>query len=186
MTPDILKCSFKYIFAVLVIFCSSKVVAQSFTLSGIIQDAHTKEPVAYASVYFLHSGIGKTADSTGKFTFSFSDAVNDTLVISYVGYEPFHEPINISGGDHDINVQMQRGKANNEVVVKTKINRGLFLWKKIMSKKKQYNRYNLPNFGYEAYNKLEVDFKNFKPEKAKKNFLLKPFAFVFDNIDSTS
>jgi hypothetical protein len=55
-----------------------------------------------------------------------------------------------------------------------------------MSKKKQYNRYNLANFGYEAYNKLEIDIKNFKADKAKKNFLLKPFSFIFDNIDSTS
>ena len=55
-----------------------------------------------------------------------------------------------------------------------------------MSKRKLYNRYNLPNFGYEAYNKLEVDIKNFKPEKIKKNFLLKPFSFALDNIDSTS
>ncbi|MEJ7588261.1 MAG: DUF5686 family protein [Ferruginibacter sp.] len=52
--------------------------------------------------------------------------------------------------------------------------------------KRQYNRYNLSNFGYEAYNKLEVDIKNIKTEKFRKNFLLKPFSFVFDNIDSTS
>lgn len=31
-----------------------------------------------------------------------------------------------------------------------------------MSKKKLYNRYNLPNFSYEAYNKLEIDLKNFQ------------------------
>ena len=176
----------KYIFAFLCVLCTGAASAQSFTLSGTVVDAHTKEPVAYASVYFRGSGIGKTADSLGKFSFSFSEAINDTLEISYVGYEAFKEPLNFSGGDHNITVQMQRGKATNEVIVKTKINKGLFLWKKIMSKKKQYNRYNLANFGYEAYNKLEVDFKNFKPEKAKKNFLLKPFAFVFDNIDSTS
>ena len=52
--------------------------------------------------------------------------------------------------------------------------------------KKQYDRYNLPNFAYEAYNKLEVDFKKFNPQKLKKNFLLKQFAFIFNNIDSTS
>ena len=55
-----------------------------------------------------------------------------------------------------------------------------------MSKKKLYNRYNLDNFGYESYNKLEVDLKNFKADKLRKNFILKSFSFVFDNIDSTS
>lgn len=55
-----------------------------------------------------------------------------------------------------------------------------------MSKKKQYNRYDLGNFSYEAYNKLEIDIKNFNADKAKKNFLLKNFSFIFDNMDSTS
>ena len=110
----------------------------------------------------------------------------DTLVVSYVGYELYKIPINDTVNNKKIIIQLQRGAATNAVIVRSKFNKGLFLWKKIMSKKKQYNRYSLPNFGYEAYNKLEVDIKNFKPEKAKKNFLLKPFAFVFDNIDSTS
>lgn len=81
---------------------------------------------------------------------------------------------------------MQRGRNNSEVIIRTKVNKGLFLWKKIMSKKKLYNRYNLDNFGYESYNKLEVDLKNFKADKLRKNFILKSFSFVFDNIDSTS
>jgi hypothetical protein len=63
-------------------------------------------------------------------------------------------------------------------LVKTSINKGLFLWKKIMSKKERYNRYNLDNFGYEAYNKLEIDIKNFNARQVKNNVLLKPFSFI--------
>ena len=130
--------------------------------------------------------MGKTSDSTGKFSFYLSNRINDTLVISYVGYEIYKAPINIKEGEKSITILMQRGGLNNAVTVKAKFNKGLFLWRKIMSKKKQYDRYNLPNFAYEAYNKLEVDFKKFNPQKLKKNFLLKQFAFIFNNIDSTS
>ena len=130
--------------------------------------------------------MGKTSDSTGKFSFYLSNRINDTLVISYVGYEIYKAPINIKEGEKSITILMQRGGLNNAVIVKAKFNKGLFLWRKIMSKKKQYDRYNLPNFAYEAYNKLEVDFKKFNPQKLKKNFLLKQFAFIFNNIDSTS
>lgn len=130
--------------------------------------------------------MGKTSDSTGKFSFYLSNRINDTLVISYVGYEIYKAPINIKEGEKFITILMQRGGLNNAVTVKAKFNKGLFLWRKIMSKKKQYDRYNLPNFAYEAYNKLEVDFKKFNPQKLKKNFLLKQFAFIFNNIDSTS
>jgi hypothetical protein len=168
------------------IFLPSTGLSQAISFNGTILDAHTKEPVSYASVYFARSGIGKTADSAGNFSFNISNFLKDTLVVSYVGYELFKIPIDDSANNKTIVIQLQRGAAASGVVVRSKFNKGLFLWKKIVSKKKQYNRYNLANFGYEAYNKLEVDIKNFKPEKAKKNFLLKPFSFIFDNIDSTS
>lgn len=179
--------SFRFLFFFIVfVFLTTGITAQGISFTGLIQDAHTKEPVSYASIYFTRSGIGKTSDSAGNFSFNISKFSKDTLVVSYVGYELYRLAINDSLNNQSIVIQLQRGAATNSVIVKSKFNKGLFLWKKIMSKKKQYNRYNLPNFGYEAYNKLEIDIKNFKPEKAKKNFLLKPFAFVFDNIDSTT
>ncbi|HMJ45926.1 MAG TPA: DUF5686 family protein, partial [Ferruginibacter sp.] len=125
-------------------------------------------------------------DSAGNFSFNFYKDFKDTLVISFVGYELHKLPISLTGENKTVTIQMERGKLTNDVVVKAKFNKGLFLWRKIMSKKKQYNRYNLPNFGYEAYNKLEVDLKNFKSNKVIKNILLKPFSFVLENIDSTS
>lgn len=168
------------------ILISSSSFAQNNSLTGTVIDAHTKEAIGYASVYFTISGIGQTSDSAGKFSFQFNKNINDTLVVSYVGYENFKFPVTLNGNNKPITILMQRGKAANDVIIKTKVNKGLFLWKKIMSKKKQYNRYNLANFGYEAYNKMEVDIKNFNANKLKKNFILKPFSFVLDNMDSTS
>ncbi len=149
-------------------------------------DAHTKEPVSYASVYFASSKIGKTSDSTGEFSFYFNNFKTDTLIVSYVGYDLYKIPVTTSANNKPITIQLERGGLYNVVVIRTKFNKGLYLWRKIMSKKKQYNRYDLTNFSYEAYNKLEVDVKNFNADKAKKNFLLKPFSFIFDKIDSTS
>ncbi len=176
----------RYTFFVTLVFFATAGTAQTISFSGLVQDAHTKEPVGYASIYFTRSGIGKSCDSAGNFSFYISNFKTDTLVVSYVGYELYKMPVSDSVNNKTVIIQLQRGAATNAVIVKSKINKGLFLWKKIMSKKKLYNRYNLPNFGYEAYNKLEVDIKNFKAAKVKKNFILKPFAFVFDNIDSTS
>jgi len=177
----------RYIISALFIFFISPVaIGQSITISGKIIDAHTKEPVSYASVYFARSGVGKTSDSSGNFYFYFNNFTSDTLTVSYIGYALFKIPVSAQVNEKPMTIQLERGGPNTVVVVKTKFNKGLYLWKKIMSKKKQYNRYNLTNFGYEAYNKLEVDIKNFNADKAKKNFLLKNFSFIFDNIDSTS
>ena len=161
--------------------------AEGINFTGTIQDGHTNEPIGYASVYMARTGYGKTSDSLGNFSFHFDQFIPDTLVVSYVGYEDFKIAVDSSINSKNILVLLQRGKPSNEVVVRGRsIGRGLLLWRMMMKKKKQYNRYNLSNFSYEAYNKLEVDIKNFNPKKVQKVFFLKPFSFVFNNIDSTS
>ena len=160
--------------------------AQSIKFTGIITDAHSLEPIGYASVYFAKAKVGKTADSAGVFTITGGSFKNDTLVVTYVGYQAFRLPLTDSINEKTVFIALERAAATNNVIIKARFNKGLFLWKKIMSKKKQYNRYNLSNFSYEAYNKLEIDIKNFKANKVKKSFILKPFSFILDNIDSTS
>jgi hypothetical protein len=181
-----LKTSKFTIAVLLILFISPSVAGQSITITGKIIDAHTKEPVSYASVYFTRLKAGKTSDSAGNFSFYFNNFTKDTLVVSYIGFDLYKVPVSQLQDNKPLNIQLQRGGLNNVVVVRSNVNKGLFLWKKIMSKKKQYNRYDLTNFSYEAYNKLEVDIKNFNATKARKNFLLKSFGFIFDNIDSTS
>ncbi len=160
--------------------------AQSITITGTIRDAHTQEPVSYASVYLSSSGIGKTSDSSGNFSFWVNNFTTDTLVVSYVGYEIFKLPVTRLNDTALIDIQLKRGRANTGVVIKSRINKGLFLWRKIMGKKELNNRYNLPNFGYEAYNKLEIDIKNFNIAKVKKNILLKPFSFIIKPLAEVS
>jgi hypothetical protein len=160
---------------------------QTVRITGRIIDTDTKEPVPYASVYCIQAGNGVVSDSVGNFSIHVPSSEVDTLAISYIGYELYKKALVPESMNGPLTIQMKRGGLSNDVVIKTKkINKGLFLWRKIMSKKEQYNRYNLSNFSYEAYNKLEIDLKNFNVEKAKKNFLLRPYSFVFDNVDSVS
>ncbi|MEP7238823.1 MAG: DUF5686 family protein [Ferruginibacter sp.] len=168
------------------LFFTSISFGQTLTISGTVIDAHTQEPVSWASVYFARSGIGRSTDSAGQFTLLVNNFKDDTLKVSYIGFDIYKIPVTLLQNNKTFNIQLERGTAKGEVIIKAKWNRGLYLWKKIMAKKKQYNRYDQTNFSYEAYNKLEIDIKNFNADKARKNFLLKNFSFIFDNIDSTS
>lgn len=161
-------------------------LSKAQVVNGIVLDGHNREPIAFASVYFSKAGNGMLTDSLGRFSLTISKDSTDSLIVSYVGYETGKLPVSAIPPEKTLLVEMERGIKTGEVIVRAKVNKGLYLWKKIMSKKKMYNRYNFSNFAYESYNKLEVDLKNFSTEKAKKNFLLKPFSFVFDNVDSTS
>ncbi|MEO7394888.1 MAG: DUF5686 family protein, partial [Chitinophagaceae bacterium] len=171
---------FRYVFIatlfLLIVFNVAN--AQSFSLKGTVRDSHTQEPVSYASVYLSSSGMGVVTDSIGSFSFHSNILVTDTLVVSYVGYAIFKMPVSQLNYSLPIDIPLSRGKANTEVVIKTSVNKGLFLWRKIMSKKQLYNRYNLANFGYEAYNKLEIEIHNFNVNKLKNNILLKPLSFI--------
>jgi hypothetical protein len=86
--------------------------AQSLTLNGVVQDVHTKEPIPFASLKFKNSGIGKTADSAGRFTFYISNFSTDTLMISNVGYQPLYIIVADTAAGKSIVINLQRGVLN--------------------------------------------------------------------------
>ena len=90
------------LFFIAFVFLTTGISAQGISFKGIIQDAHTKEPVSYASIYFTRSGIGKTSDSAGNFSFNISKFLKDTLVVSYVGYELYRLAITDSVNNKSI------------------------------------------------------------------------------------
>jgi len=169
-------------------FLSVTAAAQTKVIKGIIRDQHSGEAVPFASVNWKISDAGLLADSSGAFVFHFNNWPTDTLEITTVGYEDYKFGINaanITGDTLNLLVQMVPGKYNVEVVVRSKVNRGLQMWKRIVAHKPNNDRYRFQNFSYELYNKLELDLKNVNKEKLAQNKLLKPFAFVFDNVDTS-
>ncbi|WP_179348600.1 carboxypeptidase-like regulatory domain-containing protein [Winogradskyella pacifica] len=62
-------------------FCVSQ------TLTGRVIDKITQQPVETVSVYFNNTTIGTTTNSNGEFSIDYTDAVQSTLVISYLGFE---------------------------------------------------------------------------------------------------
>ncbi len=130
-------------------------------LRGLVKDAHSEEAIPFASVSFKGTGVGAVTDLAGRFTLQVADWPSDTLVITYVGYEPFSLTIEHDKSEFEVTIPMERA-TGDVVVIKSKIDKGLWLWKKIVEHKPLNNRYKFDNFSYELYNKLEVDLKNFK------------------------
>ena len=85
-----------------------------------------------------------------------------------------------------LNVQFERGTFNEGVKVKTKVNKGLLLWRKIVQNKSRNDRYRFANFSYELYNKLELDIKNINVGKITKFKPLRPVGeILIENLDSS-
>ena len=160
---------YKFLVVLICLFVGSDVSAQVKILRGVIKDVHSLEPVPFASIEFKKTSTGKLSDSSGAFEFRFNEWPTDTVLITYVGYQDFLLPIdsnlvrNAKNNVIDITIQLERGKYAAEVVVRKTIDRGYLMWKRIVKRKPYNDRYRFNNFGYELYNKLEVDIKNLKP-----------------------
>ncbi|MEO5681915.1 MAG: DUF5686 family protein [Chitinophagaceae bacterium] len=181
-------------YSILIILCGALLpvgaYAQNKILKGYIKDALSDERVPFASISFMRSGNGKLSDSAGNFIFRFSEWPADTLLVTYVGYKDYKIFIgpdfikNSPDSQLHFVINLDRGKTVAEVVVKRKIDRGYLMWKRIVKHKPENDRYRFNNFTYELYNKMELDLNRINKEKIKKRKLLKPFGFVFDNIDT--
>ncbi|MBI1342960.1 MAG: carboxypeptidase-like regulatory domain-containing protein [Terrimonas sp.] len=160
--------------------------AQQKIISGIVKDQHSEEPIPFASVYFVNTRIGKLTDTAGHFQFILNGWPSDTLEISTVGYQTFQFVIDRKKDSFQLNVMMERGTFNQGVIVRAKVNPGLFLWRKIVQHKNQNDRYRFENFSYELYNKLEVDMKNINFQKFSRFKPLKPISELIKGSVDTS
>ena len=171
-----------YIFLIFLFLPGMFAISQRKILAGVVKDAHSEEPIPFASLQFINSTIGKLSDSSGTFEFNLATWPSDTLEVTCVGYQLYKLFIPANRDSITLEIIMERGTYNEGAQVKTKINKGLFLWRKIVENKSRNDKFQFKNFSYEVYNKLELDIKNLDFQKISK---LKPLKPVTDIINSS-
>jgi TonB-linked SusC/RagA family outer membrane protein len=81
---------------------SSKVWGQQATVSGVVKDASTNDPLAGVNIKVKGTTTGAATDVNGKYSLNVS-SLQDTLVFLFIGYQTKTVPIN---GKHTVNVNM--------------------------------------------------------------------------------
>ena len=114
---------------------------------GKVTDYQSEEPLPFVSISFKKAKRGVITDSAGNFNLSKSYyTLDDTLLIQSVGYItlliPCTKLIKDDLGVIRLNVQA----STTEAVVKSKYNRALWFWKKIMAQKVKNNPTELRNY----------------------------------------
>lgn len=175
----------KWTFFLVLSIVSNSVLGQQNYYAGKIADHQSEEPLPFVAVSYVKGKKGVITDSAGNFKiFKSTFGTADTLSVESVGYTPLLIPL-IKFNSDDLGIlHLFVQAAKQEVVVKSKYNRSLWFWKKIMSHKVKNNPAELSNYGYELYNKLEVDLNNVRKDQLSKNVLVKPLEFIFDYIDT--
>lgn len=102
--------------AALCVLCwSPKIAAQSFTLSGHVQDAASGEQLLGATVWCSDLSIGVAANTYGFYSLSLPEGEHQ-VVVSYIGYTPQRFSV-LFDQDHKMNVELVAGTALGEAVV---------------------------------------------------------------------
>ncbi|MBK9147782.1 MAG: carboxypeptidase-like regulatory domain-containing protein [Flavobacteriales bacterium] len=158
--------------------------AQSTKVSGTITDAATGETLPGVNILFRDSRVGTTTDIDGAYSIDTYYAT-DSLLFSFIGYVPRMMPVRKDKAQV-IDVKLEpSATALEEVVIKPSGENPAFeILRRVIRSKPANNREKLEAYSFEAYNKVEFDLNNISKEFTEKR-IFRPFAFIFDNIDST-
>jgi len=176
--------SFFLLFVIALTAISGKINAETTKVSGKVVDLISREPLPFINVIFKGTTSGTTTDFDGNYTVT-TDKISDSLIFTYIGYN--RQAIKIKQGiTQQINVGLSASTvALKEVVIKPGENPAHAILKKVIINKPLNDREKLDYYQYEVYNKIEFDINNIN-EKFKNSAVIKPFKFVFDNIDSSN
>lgn len=64
-------------------------------VSGTVKDAKTGQAIAFAAVEIIHRTDGAYTDTLGKFSFTAQINANDSLRVTYLGYQPYQIKVNV-------------------------------------------------------------------------------------------
>lgn len=97
------------------------VIAQSGSISGVITDKLTNEPIAFANVVVDNTNLGSTTDMEGRFTILQVPAGYVQLVSTYIGYKPVRSRDIFVSPKKEATIEMNMEPTDNlidEVVIK--------------------------------------------------------------------
>ena len=169
---------------ILFLFACFSTHAQTF-IEGVVIDSVSKMPISYANIYIKGTTIGATTDDTGYFKLQLPQRY-DSITAAFLGYQEKSLLLTKQSKQRVVFSLATSASALAEaVIVARKESLEDYLIRKILENKDKNDKKHLQNYSYEFYNKIELDVKNLS-EKFMDKKILKPFKFIFNNIDSTS
>lgn len=162
------------------------VYSQKTEVHGVVVDKQTNEGIPFANVQFKGTKVGTSTDLDGRYSLETYYA-SDSLMVSCIGYAnkaiAVKKDISQKIDFHMLEASLELATA--EIVAEEEYeNPAHPIIRNVLKNKKINNREKLSAYEYESYNKVEFDLNNISDEFRNRK-ILKPFEFVFENMDST-
>ncbi len=157
--------------------------AQSITFKGRVIDDDTQEGVPFCDVYFEEQQVGTSTDVDGYYELTTAN-YGDSLSVIAMGYDVVKKAISPEP-EQTINFRLGASDFTlSEVVITAGENPANAIVRGITKNKKENRVSNLDSYECESYSKVELDLVNV--DGIRGNKLMKPFEFIFENMDSIS
>lgn len=172
-------------------FCSITAMAQkATTVTGVVTDSITGEPLPYAGIYLMGANSGVASDIEGRFSFSTTQKFKK-LKISVLGYNAKFVDVK-PGQTNNIKVLLSPAQTQlQEVVVKRKKqkyskknNPAVQLMERIRNAYPDYNPENKEFYNYDKYEKIVIALNDFDPT-SQKGWIGKKFGFLEEFVDTS-
>ncbi|MBK7871149.1 MAG: carboxypeptidase-like regulatory domain-containing protein [Saprospiraceae bacterium] len=174
----------RWLYSFIFVCISTLAWAQPYTIKGRVLDADTKEGLPFSNVYFAGTTIGVPTDLDGYYEIT-TEQPYDSLTASALGYQILSKSLTREP-EQTVDFYLSSSQFDlQEIVVLAGENPANRIVKGIIANKDKNRIEAQDAFQYESYAKVELDLENID-EKLRNSKLLKPFEFVFENIDSTS
>ncbi len=173
---------FLAIFIVAFFSINTALFAQTLHISGRVLDDDTGEGLPFSSITVVGKTEGTTTDMDGNFSIDVLGA--DSLYASMVSYKRNTKAIPKDTTQHIIFRLKEDKQQIAEVVIRPDGYERVLL-RKLWKNRRQNQIKSFDSYQSEEYTKVELDLHQID-KKLRNSEFLKPFAFVFQNIDSTS
>lgn len=182
----------KFITIFLLLLLSTVAIkAQQYTLSGVVTDSVTHEPLSYVNVYLKGTKIGAKTNNDGEFIIR-TDLKSARLVISSVGYKEYSRYISPA---KDFRFKVSLIPANvslKEVIIKPKRehykkkdNPAVAFIKQLLAHRDDHAPENHEYWSRNRYEKTLFAMNNFTEDKQKK-WIYRKFPFLLDYVDTSA
>ena len=171
------------LFALIVIINTFYTNSQVTRIKGRVRDAETGEPIPYVSIFIKGTSVATITNDSGAYQLNFRIKA-DSLSASFLGYKSKTEIFSRHTSQIiDFNLYSNTTKME-EVIVIPGENPAHKILNQIW-KHKELNNPKAHNLQCSIYNKIQISLSNID-EKFRNKKLLKPFKFVFDNVDTNA
>lgn len=171
----------KILIAFIILPCIA--LAQQTVITGKVTDELTNEAIPFATIIFKGSTIGTNTDFDGNYRLN-STSPTDSILCTIIGYKPVVMHVK-KGQTQIINIVLSTNQIEfQEVIIRPGENPALQIIRNIIEHKSENDPSKLRTYQFEVYNKLEFDITNIN-DKLKNKKILKPFNFIWNNIDSS-